>query len=146
MKRIIRLTESDLTRIVRRVIKEQQSKEDSSIKAIMDQVAGILNAQIDAKIKTDPKFPNIKLSVERKSDATDTHYKFKYGNTPIGEAQRVSSMLTSNGPRIIGNSIIQTFNINYNKELPSNLQQLPQPGLKQAVNTWVAQFTTPTKP
>jgi hypothetical protein len=55
-------------------------------------------------------------------------------------------MLTSNGPRIIGNSIIQTFNINYNKELPSNLQQLPQPGLKQAVNTWVAQFTTPTKP
>ena len=146
MKKIIRLTESDLTRIVRRVIKEQQTKEDSSIKAIMDQVAGILNAQIDIKIKTNPKFPNLKLSVERTSDTTDALYKFKYGNTPIGEAQRVSSMLTSNGPRIIGNSIIQTFNINYNKELPSNLQQLPQPGLKQAVNTWVTQFTTPTKP
>jgi hypothetical protein len=146
MKKIIRLTESDLTRIVRRVIKEQQTKEDGYIKAIMDQVAGILNAQIDIKIKTNPKFPNLKLSVERTSDTTDALYKFKYGNTPIGEAQRVSSMLTSNGPRIIGNSIIQTFNINYNKELPSNLQQLPQPGLKQAVNTWVAQFTTPTKP
>ena len=146
MKKIIRLTESDLTRIVRRVIKEQQTKEDGYIKAIMDQVAGILNAQIDIKIKTNPKFPNLKLSVERTSDTTDALSKFKYGNTPIGEAQRVSSMLTSNGPRIIGNSIIQTFNINYNKELPSNLQQLPQPGLKQAVNTWVAQFTTPTKP
>jgi hypothetical protein len=70
-----------------------------------------------------------------------------YGNTQVGEVQDISIMLTQGGPRLIGNSIIQAFNINFNKNLPKTLQQLPQPGLKAAVDGWVAGFQPqPQKP
>jgi hypothetical protein len=141
MKKVIRLTESDLVRIVKRIINEQDNKvQDDTLNQIMSQVANILNTQIDAKIKVDPKFPTTKLTVERRAVPNDARYGFKYGNTQVGESHAVTTMLTSNGPEVIGNSIVQTFNVNYNPSLPKTLQLLPQPGLQKAVSAWIASY------
>ena len=52
MKKIVRLTESDLTRIVKRVIKEEEEiKNDSLIKKIMRKLKGVSDKQLDYNIK-----------------------------------------------------------------------------------------------
>lgn len=151
-KRFNMLMESTLGD-VRPLIMEAPTNTEGTVQQVMNQVAGILNAQIDAKIKENPQFPQTKLTVQRVAAGDRVLYKFMYGNQQVGEGQDISIMLTQGGAKLIGNSVIQTFNINYNKTLPKTLQQLPQPGLQNAVNTWVAQFSptqpqakTPTKP
>lgn len=152
MKLII--TEEERSRILgmhKSVISKQFLTEaidaEGTVSQIMNQVAGILNKEIDLKIKQNPQFPQAKLTVQRVTSGDRVLYKFMYGNTQVGEAQDISIMLTQGGPRLIGNSIIQAFNINFNKNLPKTLQQLPQPGLKAAVDGWVAGFQPqPQKP
>lgn len=143
------ITEEEKSRILgmhKMVITKEYLTEDenteSAVGQIMNKVAGILNDQIDAKIKENPQFPKAKLTVQRVASGERVLYKFMYGNQQVGEAQDISIMLTQGGAKLIGNSITQTFNINYNKTLPKTLQQLPQPGLKAAVDTWIAQYQT----
>lgn len=51
MKKIVRLTESDLTRIVKRVIKEE--KEESLIKKVMRKLKGVSDKQLEYNLKND---------------------------------------------------------------------------------------------
>jgi hypothetical protein len=127
---------------------------DVAIKGIMEQVAGLLNAEIDKKVVENPKFPNTKITVIRKVETNpdDVIYRFMYGNTQVGEGNRVSYMLVSNGAETVGNRIKGAFNISYNKTLSKTLQQLGNQVLvntvTKMVNDWAQTYkqTTPSSP
>ena len=71
MKRTIRLTESELIRVIERVIKESKGnlmeqvdpKLEGALKGLYEEVKNVINADIDSKIKTNPNFPKDKISV-----------------------------------------------------------------------------------
>ena len=140
MKKIVRLTESDLARIVKRVIKEDKVKDDASLNSIMNTVAKIMNGQIDRKIKEDPTFPTAKVTIKRSTNPNNIFYCWTYNGVSIGcEDLRinVNTLMTSNGPVAVGNSIKNAFDASQNPNLPKNLQQLPQPGLRPTVDNWI---------
>ena len=82
MKRIIRLTESDLTRIVRRVIKEQESVSDvSTIGGVT--IPGFLFAEDDSKwIELKNKETNGKITQEMFSNENAQRVYRYYGAEP----------------------------------------------------------------
>ena len=134
------LSESD-----KQNLQEQAAAKDGDLNLIMNQVASILNKQIDAKIAADPNFPQTKLTIERKTNADDVWYNWKYGNVTIKGANDTTinykTLMTAGGPKIIGNLIKGAFNINTNRTLPKTLQALPQPGLAKTVDAWVTKFS-----
>ena len=108
MKKIVRLTESDLARIVKRVIKEDKAKDDASLNSIMNTVAKIMNGQIDRKIQQDPTFPTAKVTVKRTAKPDNIFYCWTYNGVSVGcEDLRINTntLMASNGPLAVGNSI-----------------------------------------
>jgi hypothetical protein len=141
MKKVIRLSESDLVKIVKRVINEQTNqKEDASLKIIFDQVATIFNNQI----KANPKLNQTQLTVLRKARGEDDIiYRWMYGSTEVpswGNLTVTTNQLLTQGAPYIADLIKKTFNANYNKTLPEALKGLSQGDFNKAVNTWVAQY------
>lgn len=53
MKRIVRLTERDLTRIVKNVISEEEKTKESMIQKLMRKLKGIDDKQLDYNVKHD---------------------------------------------------------------------------------------------
>jgi len=141
MKKVIRLSESDLVRIVKRVINEEANqKEDASLKIIFDQVATIFNNQI----KANPKLNQTQLTVLRKAQGEDdVLYRWMYGSTEVpswGNLTVTTNQLLTQGAPYIADLIKKTFNANYNKTLPEALKGLSQGDFNKAVNAWVAQY------
>lgn len=141
MKKVIRLSESDLVKIVKRVINEQTNqKEDASLKIIFDQVATIFNNQI----KANPKLNQTQLTVLRKAQGEDdVLYRWMYGSTEVpswGNLTVTTKLLMGQGAPYIADLLKKTFNANYNKTLPEALKGLSQGDFNKAVNTWVAKY------
>jgi hypothetical protein len=147
MKKIVRLTESDLVRIVRRVISEDVTSNDTGVSGIMNQVINLLNGEI-TKIDTDPTKPQPKLKLVRKSQNDDVIYQFVLGNnTPVGDYISVNNLTSSGGAKVVGNAILQAFNINYNKSLPKMFTPnlVTKSGIVPVVNKWVQSWIQPTQ-
>jgi hypothetical protein len=142
---LLRFGVKNLSEADKKNLQEQTAAKDGDLNLIMNQVASILNKQIDAKIAADPNFPQTKLTVERKAAADNIWYNWKYGNITIKGANDslidYRTLMASNGPKLIGDSIKGAFNINTNRTLPKTLQTLPQPGLAKTVDKWVAGFS-----
>jgi hypothetical protein len=67
MKKIVRLTESDLTRIVKRVMKEEQITESNKIKSILAGLGIALNVGLsscESKSEVESKLPQIENMIE----------------------------------------------------------------------------------
>ena len=170
MKRIIRLTESDLTRIVRRVINERQylmedtSKDDASLNYICNAITNYVNQEIAKKRTTDTTFPDAKVEVVRtptKSQGEDDiTYSFKFNgvtipiyNNTILSVRRMSTD-TPTTIKEYSNALKYSFDntpgSKYTPNLSKNLKKLPNlfGGVSKLVDTWAAQFQSkqPTQP
>lgn len=53
MKRVVRLTETDLSRIVKRVINEQQDEKETMLKRLMRKLKGVSDKQLEYNIEND---------------------------------------------------------------------------------------------
>lgn len=139
------LKENDIKKL------QEQQKPGEALNNIMNSVAALLNKEIDAKIQADPRFPQTKLTIERKTSADDVWYKWRYGADTINGANdsliNEKTLMTAGGAKIIGNLIKGAFNPQFNPKLSKTLRQLPQPGLAKMVDGWVANYTqrTPAK-
>jgi hypothetical protein len=142
MKKVIRLTETDLVKIVKRVINEQTNqKEDASLKMIFDQVATIFNNQI----KANPKLNQTQLTVLRRAIGDDdVVYRWMYGGKEEvpswGDLSVTTNNLLTQGSPYIADLIKKTFNANYNKTLPDTLKGLSQGDFNKALNSWVTKY------
>jgi len=124
----------------KRVIKEDKVKDDASLNSIMNTVAKIMNVQIDKKIQQDPTFPTAKVTIKRTAKPDNIFYCWTYDGEGVGcEDLRinVNTLMASNGPLSVGNSIKNAFDASQNPNLPKKLRELPQPGLKSTVDSWI---------
>jgi hypothetical protein len=53
MKRIVRITETDLTRIVKKVISEEEKTKESMVQKLMRKLKGVDDKQLEYNIKND---------------------------------------------------------------------------------------------
>jgi hypothetical protein len=126
MKKVIRLTESDLIRIVKRVINEQTNTDsnlEGALKGLYEEVKNTINAEIDAKIKTNPKFPKNKISVrmftttdKRTGEPVNT-YQFLYGPTKLDVGTTVLQLINYKW-EWVAEQIKAIFDANKNSNLP----------------------------
>ena len=88
MKKIIRLTESDLTRIVRRVINERQYLNegmDPRIDTLLNNIVTQINYKITAiNTSSNTKIPNVSFKEVPDGD-TSVSYDFYMGQSNIGQ-------------------------------------------------------------
>jgi hypothetical protein len=88
MKKIIRLTESDLTRIVRRVINERQYLNegmDPRIDTLLNNIVTQINSKITAiNTSSKTKIPNVSFKEVPDGD-TSVSYDFYMGQSNIGQ-------------------------------------------------------------
>ncbi len=88
MKKIIRLTESDLTRIVRRVINERQylmEGMDPRIDALLNNIITQINSKIvEINKSSKSKIPNVSFKEVADGD-TSVNYNFYMGQSNIGQ-------------------------------------------------------------
>jgi len=172
MKKIIRLTESDLTRIVRRVIKEQQSgisrqylKEDDFrggvTLALMNQLTNYLNGMIP-KAKAKNITMNSVFSVTKTGTATDKlgnpipKYTINYGSKDLFQGEvfsdaDIQSMRSDSlnkiyptriNTKLSGNGI-STLKSNELSKLWMNFDILGD--LTRVYKSWVASIEPPAK-
>jgi hypothetical protein len=127
MKKIIRLTESDLTRIVRRVINEQYTPEKEITQAFQT-LCNTLNAARLAKLPdtATKKYPQLTVKKTIEGDIGDV-WKFYLGNKEAHvQGVYFHSIADSNyklkpgGFRQISNNTLTPMSNYYAKLLPSN--------------------------
>ena len=152
MKRIIRLTESELVNVVKRVIRESKRsylteqvdpKLESSLKLIFTQVATIYNKAI----KSDPKLKQTQLTVAIIPKEEYNVYRWMYGNTELpewGNLTVTTNTILNQGPSEVGKLILSTFDPTTNTKLPEVFKSLGQGDLKRAVSSWVKNFQAPS--
>ncbi len=169
MKKIIRLTESDLTRIVRRVIKEQQTgtsrqylKENVNpgvTKVLLTQIANRINANIERAKTKGKQISNVVSVVQEGNYNGVSAYVLKYGKTTF--LSGYDGFIFSDGvldahintrppyerPLQVWRQGIASV-VNNNAGMPKELQQLADDSgnILKIYDTWATQFKTPTKP
>ena len=167
MKRIIRLTESDLTRIVRRVINEssrqylmEANEYDGAVQNLLTQIANVMNKYITSAKSRGVKVSSTVSVVQEGEYNKHDAYVLKYGDYPFftkGKSYPLSDGVlvewerdtTGKYARAL-DDIKQGITDVFPKKLPKELQQLPDfsENILKIFNTWVAKFKpqTPQKP
>jgi hypothetical protein len=155
MKKIIRLTESDLTMIVRRVIEESKGKNlmeqvdpkiEGALKGLYEEVKNTINSDIDSKIKTDPKFPKDKISVrvfttkDGRTGENVNAYQFLYGTTKFDSGITVLQLINQKWDWV-GEQVKGTFDSRKNANLPDVFKQgsmsINIGSIIRTINNWI---------
>ena len=155
MKRIIRLTESELINVVKRVIRESKRgylmeqvdpKLEGALKGLYEEVKNTINTDIDSKIKSNPKFPKDKISVrlyttkDGRTGEDVNAYQFLYGSTKLGGGTTVLELINQKWDWV-AEQVKGTFDSRKNTNLPDVFKQgsmsINIGSINRTVNNWV---------
>lgn len=149
MNRIIRLTEQDLARIVRRVINEEilpnpWTDTTTALQGIADRYNIVLNASL---YKTYPRKPKIYFSVKRThtkdgaGNETDVAWRAFFGDQPLGSDKLPSNYIIDQTNLVSKENIAQRVNEYIATPISQRYSRigknLPTVDLTQQVNTAV---------
>jgi hypothetical protein len=126
MKRIIRLTERDLTRIVKRVIMEQ----GENPLAFATDPNNMDYAGFNKSSKPLPK--EIDLEVKNRTKGTTETYKLKVGTDKSGQSQGETYILWNSGDQVTNISINDVFNLKF--VLPFKARDIKLKANKNEIN------------
>lgn len=154
MKRTIRLTESELIRVIERVIKESKGnlmeqvdpKLEGALKGLYEEVKNVINADIDSKIKTNPNFPKDKISVrvfttkDGRTGENVNAYQFLYGPTKLDAGTTVLQLINQKWDWV-AEQVKGTFDSKKNTNLPDVFKpgsmSINIGSIIRTINNWV---------
>ena len=130
MKKIIRLTESDLSRIVKRVIKENEKKDtlinmvkEDGWESISEMVGGSDNLKRLSEIDTPMKYLNLFNDLNSMTDSLRPHWKmfFYNENNPI---MMLISNTTEGNKAYMGVGFMKTFSTDFDLSMEDSKEYI----------------------